>query len=606
MNSPMASPPFRRIRRESNFSLIQQLAVRYLGGQKLALLFAVICMLGGAFSIVLFAYIFDPMVQYLLVEKRADMVFFIPTVAVSIAVVRALFNYGEAVLLNSIGQNIVAQAQRDMVKSIAEFDLAELSTVHSGKLISNFLYDANLLSDAITKGIAAGAKEILTVVLFGALLFYESWQLSLIALIAIPIVALIVYYLGRVTRRASTQGMVETEGLSTALSELLSGRRIVRAYGLQEHAIGRVVAAIDTRLRYLLTAARSVAMSSPATDAVNAVAISLVFLVAGYQSIYGQLEVNAFAGFIAAMLLAQQPLRAVARLWTVTTGGLGAANRIFAMIEKSPSIIDVPDAKPLAIVPAPLGTNIRFENVSFRYHQEQSTLNEVSFEVVPGKQVALVGPSGSGKSTIFNLLLRLYEADSGVIEIDGQNIQHVTIDSLRHAIALVTQEPFLFDESVSANIGYGRAGASFDEIVAAARAAAAHDFIQQLPQGYDTLVGEGALRLSGGQRQRIAIARAMLRDAPILLLDEATSALDTENERQIQNALKRLIKGRTSIVIAHRLSTIVDADIIHVVDKGCITESGSHEQLISQNGLYAHLYRHDFKEIDDVLDAEPS
>ncbi len=605
MNGSAPQTPPRRTRRDGDFALIRWLVFHYLGGQKSTLLLAVLCMLGGAVSVAAFAYIFDPMVKYLLVDKRADMVFVVPAIAITIAIVRALFNYGEAAFLNTVGQGIVARAQRDMVKSIAAYDLAELNAVHSGQIISHFLYDATLLRDSLTRGIAAGAKETLTLILFAALLIYESWQLSIVALLTIPVVVLVMHGLGRITRKASTRGMVETEGLSTALSEMLGGRRIVRAYGLEANAIARVVASIDKRLRFLLTAARTHAISSPAADMVNGIATSIVFLVAGYMSIAGQLEVNAFAGFLAALLLAQAPLRNIANLWTITASGLGAAKRVRALIEKLPSIVDAPDAKPLKFAPVPFGGKLHLENVCFRYHPGQPTLESVSFDVAAGEKIALVGPSGAGKSTIFNLLLRFYDSDSGTIEIDGQNIQKVTIESLRSAIALVTQDPFLFDESIRANIGYGRAGASFDDIVAAAKAAAAHDFIEQLPDGYDSSVGEGAMRLSGGQRQRIAIARAMLRDAPILLLDEATSALDTENERQVQEALRRLMKGRTTIVIAHRLTTIVDVDTIHVLDKGRIIESGSHRDLIAKGGFYAQLYQRDFKVDDDAIKAVP-
>jgi subfamily B ATP-binding cassette protein MsbA len=272
---------------------------------------------------------------------------------------------------------------------------------------------------------------------------------------------------------------------------------------------------------------------------------------------------------------------------------------VFALIDTKPSIVDASDAKPLRIAPPPFGGHVRFENVGFSYHPDQAVqaaVEAVSFDVAPGQKIALVGPSGAGKSTVFSLLLRFYDAEAGRIAIDGQDIRAVTIESLRGHLALVTQEPFLFDDTIAANIGYGREGATLDQIESAARAAAAHEFIVQLPKGYDTRVGEGGLRLSGGQRQRIAIARAMLRDAPILLLDEATSALDTENERLVQEALRRLMKGRTTIVIAHRLSTVLDADAIYVLDRGHVVEHGTHGELLARGGLYAKLYQHEIQE----------
>jgi ATP-binding cassette, subfamily B, bacterial MsbA len=292
-------------------------------------------------------------------------------------------------------------------------------------------------------------------------------------------------------------------------------------------------------------------------------------------------------------VLAQQPVRNLSQLWPSAQPGIAAANRIFAQIDAHPAILDAPGAKTLKVARAPLGGAVRFANVSFAYHDGADTaIAGLDLEIPPGSKVALVGPSGAGKSTIFNLLLRFYEVDAGEIAIDGSDIRKVTLESLRANIALVTQEAILFDESVADNIALGRPGASRSEIEAAARDAAAHDFILELPQGYDTRVGEGGLKLSGGQRQRIAIARAMLKNAPILLLDEATSALDTSSERQVQEALSRLMHDRTTIVIAHRLSTVLDATRIYVLDRGGVAEAGTHAELLARGGLYADLYSH--------------
>jgi subfamily B ATP-binding cassette protein MsbA len=364
-----------------------------------------------------------------------------------------------------------------------------------------------------------------------------------------------------------------------------------RAAGLFERIFRLVDRANRTRSR-----------AAPMMEALGGAAIALVIFYGGHQVIVGARTPGAFFSFITALLLAYQPVKSLAILNTSLQEGLAAAQRVFEVLDIEPAIGDRPGANPLHIA----GGEVRFADVRFGYHSGTVALDGISFTVSAGSTVALVGPSGAGKSTVLNLIPRFYDVDGGSIAIDAQEIGSVTIASLRGAIGLVSQEVSLFDDTVRANIAYGRFGASPAEIEAAALAAGADRFIRELPQGYDTLVGEHGIRLSGGQRQRLAIARAMLKDAPILLLDEATSALDSESERQVQSALRLLMRGRTTVVIAHRLSTIIGADLICVMDKGQIVETGRHAQLLARSGLYARLYETQFaaeRELAPVADA---
>jgi len=577
-------------REAGTVAALRRLLADYVGGEWGLLLLAIFCMLFASAMYGGIPWLVNTVTKQVFMRHQAALLLPLSLLAFGIMALRAVSLFFGRMLIDSLGEKAVAKAQSDMFGRLIRRDLADLNAVHSGQFVSNFLYDATLMRDAITQGVAAIFLEFVQLVVFLGYVMVSDWQLGLISLLALPAVAWAMERLGGSMRRAATRGMTETGDLSIALSEAMDGRRIIKAYGLEAHNVERVDARLRARLTTLLKAVRLRAAAAPLTDIFAGVVIAFVVFYAGWQILHGQLTLNTFVGFMTALLLAQQPVRNLSQLWPTASSGVAAAHRMFAAIDARPAIVDHPGAATLHVPRN--GGQVAFEDVRFGYDGDAAILDGVTFHIPAGSKVALVGPSGAGKTTIFNLLLRFYDRDNGRIAIDNQDIHDVTLESLRAAIGVVTQEAVLFDESVMDNIALGRPGASEAEIERAARDAAAHDFILELPQGYQTRVGEGGLKLSGGQRQRIAIARAMLRNAPILLLDEATSALDAESERQVQEALARLSKGRTTIVIAHRLSTVRDADQIFVLEKGRVVESGRHQALLTKGGLYAMLYRH--------------
>jgi subfamily B ATP-binding cassette protein MsbA len=575
-------------------AVVRRLLRDYVGRQWGLLAVAILCMLATSAISGLVPLLLNLEVKLIFLRHQAEMLLPMSLAVVGVVVCRAITLFFGRMWLDSLGERTVATAQAQMFSRLIRRDLADLNAVHSGQFVSNFLYDAQVMRDGLTQGIAAIFLEAVQLVVYLAYVLISDWQLGALALIVLPGVAWAMERLGGSMRRAATRGMRETGDLSVVLSEAMDGRRIIKAYGLEAHSIARVDARLKTRLRTLLKAVRLRAAAAPVTDLFLGVVVGVVLFVAGWQALHGQITLNAFAGFLTALILAQQPLRNLSQLWPTASAGMAATVRMFDAIDARPAIVNQPGAQSLI----PKGGAVSFREVSFAYHADAGdTLSGVTLDIPAGKKIALVGPSGAGKTTIFNLLLRFYETDGGAIALDGQEIKSVTLESLRAAISVVTQEAVLFDETIADNIALGKPGALLGEIKAAARNAAAHDFIEAMPEGYDTKVGEGGLKLSGGQRQRVAIARAMLRNAPILLLDEATSALDAESERQVQESLSRLMKGRTTIVIAHRLSTVVDADRIYVLEKGRVVQSGSHAELLAADGLYASLYRHNLEDV---------
>ena len=598
--------------REGLRPLLARIWRDYLSHHKAALFLSMLCaaVAGGLSALTL--KLLEPAINGLFLNQSAPMKLWglfdiapgqalvvIPLAIVGVAFVWTLASLGQAALVNRLGHGIVGDIQVRLFGAMIRADLARLRSRHSGSFVSEVLFDANLVREAFTNGVVNYTQHSLTLVAVLTAMAFIDWRLTAIVLLGVPLISLVLRRFSRRTKKATTGAMKETETLSTALMENLDGVRLIKIENREAAEEARVGEVVARRQRHVIKSADSRAFAGPFSNLVAMIVVAAVMAYAGWRARDGSMSVGAFAAFIGLLMAAGQSLRQVTNLQTVMTEGLTAARRLFASLDIQPEIREA-----AAPAPVPSGAlTIALDHVSFAYAPAAEggapTLSDVSLTVAPGETVALVGPSGGGKSTILSLLPRFYDVTAGAVTLNGQDIRGLRLHDLRDRIALVTQEPFLFDDTIAANIAYGRPGATQPQIEAAAAAAAAHDFITALPEGYDTRAGEAGLRLSGGQRQRIAIARAFLKDAPILLLDEATSALDTESEAQVQAALERLMQGRATLMIAHRLSTVMNADRIYVIEAGRVVETGRHADLVARGGLYARLAK------QQSLDGDP-
>ncbi len=569
-------------------ALIARVARVYMAPRWKGWLTAFFAAIAVAFLTTKLVQIIEPATNDLLVFHKPGQLVVLPLTIALYAIARTVAQVIQATLVNRIGNGVVGDVQVQLFGKLVRADLARLRSQHSGAYVSSVLYDAGLIREAATNGVINYTQNLLIVIGAITVMVSNDLVLSLTMVVGLPVAGVIMRRFSKRTTKAAKGAMAETSALSTAIMESLDGVRVVKIENREDYEEARVAEVVRRRQEHLIKGANARARAAPSTELVMTLLTAVVFAYAGWRSQHGHMTVGAFVAFMFALGTASQSLRQLANLQTVFAEGMSAARRLFAALDVEPEVREQPGAHEL-----PRGDGaIGFSDVGFAYGGDgPPTLHRISFEVRRGETVALVGPSGGGKTTILNLIPRFYDATSGQITIDGHDVREVTLTSLRDQIALVTQEPFLFDDTIRANIAYARPDATDQQIEQAAREAAAHDFIGLLPKGYDTGVGEAGARLSGGQRQRIAIARAFLKNAPILLLDEATSALDTESEAQVQAALKRLMAGRATILIAHRLSTVRGADRIYVIDKGRIVETGDHASLMKARGLYARLAR---------------
>jgi subfamily B ATP-binding cassette protein MsbA len=568
-----------------SFALYKRLLRTYVMRYRRVLFLGAFAMLLVAGTSAMQAYLMKPVLDDIFVNKNEVFLFWIPIILMLTALVNAVGDYGQSLCLKYVGQRVVSDMQGDLFAHLMHSDISLFHEQSSGRLISRLTNDIMLMRQSVSQVITGAIKESCTAVALVVVMLYQSLAMSGMAVGILLFAFLPISKLGRRMRKVSDATQSQMADFSAQLDDTFQGVRVVKAYRREAFEIARVRETVRQLFKLYYKATRIQSAVAPMMSLLGGVAIAAIIWYGGFEVIHGDTTPGAFFSFITAMLMAYRPVKTLAGLNTQLQEGMAAAARFFAIIDSKPTIADKADAAPLAVT----GGTITLTDVSFHYHPGSGGVEGLSFTVPAGKTVALVGSSGSGKSTIMNLLLRFYEPQSGSITIDGMDVRDVTLASLRDALGLVSQDIVLFNDSVRANIAYGKLDATEEEIIAAAKKAHAHEFITAMPQGYDTPIGPLGVKLSGGQRQRLSIARAILKNAPILLLDEATSALDNASERAVQDALAALSAGRTTLVIAHRLSTIQDADTILVLDHGRIAASGTHAELVAKSPIYQAL-----------------
>ncbi|NLX51925.1 MAG: lipid A export permease/ATP-binding protein MsbA [Deltaproteobacteria bacterium] len=557
----------------------------------LRFILAAICMViaGGLQSAL--PLVSKPAIDEIFVSKDMSALTWIPFAIVGIFLFKGLCNYGQNILMSSIGLRIVADLRNKLYECIQRQSLSFFTGHPTGMLMSRITNDVLSVQSAASEAVTALVKDTFTLVCLVGVIFYMDWKLALLAMIVFPLTVYPIAWFGRKMRKVTTSTQITMGTLNSLLQETIAGTRIVKAFCMEKYESDRFGAENERLFKLNMKTVTINAISSPLMDFLGGLGIAAVIFYGGYNVVQGYSTPGTFFSFIAALLMLYEPVKRLTNVNNTINQGIAGADRIFSIIDRVPDIIDKTDAQALP----PIQNSIDLQNVSFRY-EEKPVLKNVNLTIRAGEVVAFVGMSGGGKTTLVNLIPRFYDVSEGRVLIDGLDIRDVTLSSLRGQIAIVTQQTILFNDTVRNNIAYGDICTTEEEIYKAAKAANAHDFIMKLPNGYDSNIGELGTKLSGGEKQRISIARALLKDAPILILDEATSSLDTEAEIEVQDALDNLMKGRTTLVIAHRLSTIRNADRIIALVNGEIVEEGNHDTLMARKGEYYRLYNLQFKD----------